>query len=248
MIEKYKGTYRIKAPYDLTKNQFPRKLDGTYEDIDCYIECDKNVKIFSLGRGVLQAYIPALKQGRNVLRNIYCDHINKSNTNTITNSYEVERDGKIIPVTKETISIIDEGLFNKEINNSSLIFNIVETDEEVLFDFNAKNIDILKQYLNPRTNGSNISPFSNKNLPKSKYSIPEVDLNGYKGISSKLEQGQLILLAKYTTSFLQSLATKKNTWENIKADMVLKGLKGKEYIHSIGEWKAYIKYLQEHLE
>ena len=34
----------------------------------------------------------------------------------------------------------------------------------------------------------------------------------------------------------------------IKADMALKGLKGKEYIHSIGKWNDYIKYLEENLE
>ena len=109
-------------------------------------------------------------------------------------------------------------------------------------------MDELKQYLNPRTNGANISPFSNKNLPKSKYSIPEVDLNRYKELSANLGQGQLILLAKYTTSFLQSLATKKNPWENIKADMALKGLRGKEYIHSIGRWNDYISYLKKEIK
>lgn len=155
--------------------------------------------------------------------------------------------GKEVEVTKENISIIDEELFEKEINNSNLIFNIEQTDEEVLFNYNAKNMDILKQYLNPRTNGANISPFSNKNLPKSKYNIPEEDLNRYKQVTSNLEQGQLILLAKYTTSFLQSLATKKNAWEDIKADMALKGLSGKNYVHAIGKWYEYIKYLNKNI-
>lgn len=35
--------------------------------------------------------------------------------------------------------------------------------------------------------------------------------------------------------------------ENIKADMKLKGLKGKEYIHSIGQWGNYINYLRKEL-
>lgn len=134
-------------------------------------------------------------------------------------------------------------MFEKEINSSNLIFNIEQTDEEVLFSFNAKNMDKLKMYLNPRTNGANISPFSNKNLPKSKYNIPEEDLNRYKQVTSNLEQGQLILLAKYTTDFLKSLTTNKSTWDDIKADMALKGLSGKNYVHAIGKWDEYIKYL-----
>ena len=50
-----------------------------------------------------------------------------------------------------------------------------------------------------------------------------------------------------TNTYLQSLATKKNTWENIKTDMRLKCLKGKEYIYSINKWDGYIKYLEKNL-
>ena len=39
-----------------------------------------------------------------------------------------------------------------------------------------------------------------------------------------------------------------NPIENIKADIKLKGLKGKEYIHSIGKWTEYISYLKEVIE
>lgn len=129
----------------------------------------------------------------------------------------------------------------------NIIFNIVETDSEVLFHFNATDIEKLEPYLQPKTNGADRSPFSTKNLPKSKYSIPDVDLLLYKELTSNIPQNQLILIGKHTTLFLQSLTTKKNTWENIKADMALKGLKGKEYIHSIGKWNDYIKHLQANL-
>lgn len=50
-----------------------------------------------------------------------------------------------------------------------------------------------------------------------------------------------------TNNFLKTLVTKKNRWEDIKADMALKGLKGKEYIHSIGKWSEYIAYLEKEL-
>lgn len=106
----------------------------------------------------------------------------------------------------------------------------------------------LEQYLKPKTSGASISPFSSKNLPRNKeYKIPNEDLIPYKDLITKLPQNQLILVGKYTTSFLQSLVTKKNSWENIKADMALKGLKGKEYIHSIGQWEKYIRYLERHI-
>ena len=36
LINKYKGKYRLLAPYDKITKQFPRKLNGSYEDIDVY--------------------------------------------------------------------------------------------------------------------------------------------------------------------------------------------------------------------
>lgn len=193
LLSHYKGQYRILCEYDKRSNQFPRKLDGTYEDIDCYIACYNNIRIYSFGHAILQVYIPSIGRGHNIIKAI------------------------------------------RETFQEDIIFDIEQTDSEVLFKFNAKHMSDLEQFLKPRTSGANISPFSNKNLPKNKaYKIPDEDLIPYKELVANLPQNQLILIGKYTTCFLQSLVTKKNTWENIKADMALKGLKGKEYIHSIG--------------
>lgn len=201
-----------------------------------------------MGRGILQAYIPALKQGRNILRGIYRDHINKSNTNTTVNSYEVERDGKTVTVSKENISIIDKKLFNEEIKKENIISHVIETDEEVIFNFHAKHMNDLEKYLSPRTNGASISPFSSKNLPKNKsYKIPDEDQAEYKIIVEKLGKSNIIALTHTTNSYIKTLITKKNTWENIKSDMAKRGLSGKTYIHSIGKWKEYISYLNKEL-
>ena len=207
LITHYKGTYRIKAPYDLSSNQFPRKLDGTYEDIDCFIDCKYGNKIFSYGHGTLQVYIPSLQRGHNLIR-----YINEN--------------------------------FGQDI-----IYDIEETNSEVLFKFSAKHDDKIIPLLKPKTLGASISPFSTKNLPRDKnYKIPDELLKGYKGIISNLPQNQLILVGKYTNNFIKSLTTNKNTYDDIKADMALKGLKGKEYIHSIGEWDKYIDYLRKEFE
>lgn len=102
--------------------------------------------------------------------------------------------------------------------------------------------------LKPKTSGSNISPFSSKNLPQNKeFKIPDEDLNLYKEIVAKIPQERILTLTHITNSFVKSLATKNNPIESIKADMKLKGLKGKEYIYSIGEWDKYINYLKENI-
>lgn len=129
-----------------------------------------------------------------------------------------------------------------------IIFDIEETDSEVLFKFNAKYDDKVIPLLKPRTNGSNISPFSTKNLPKNKeYKIPDEDLVSYKNIVANIPPKRLVTLTHSCNNFIKSLATKNNPIEKIKADMALKGLKPKEYIHSIGYWDKYLEYLRDNL-
>lgn len=202
-MTKYKGVYRLRTEIDKKTNTFPREYNGEFATNDIYIDCHKNIRIHHYGKSILEAYIPSLGRGRNIVKAI-----------------------------------------NQELGDN-IIFHIEETDEEVLFRFHSKNMDILEKYLKPKTNGADRSPFSTKNLPKSKYIIPDEDLVGYKKIVEKIPKNQLITIVHRTNDFLQSLTTKKNTWEMIKSDMALKGIKGKDYIHSIGKWEEYINYLRK---
>lgn len=206
LIDHYKGKYRLLAPYDISINQFPRKLNDTFEDIDIFIACQKGIKIFYYGKSILEVYVPSKTRGRNIVRDI-----------------------------KEELS-------------DSIISYIEETDSELLFRFHSKHMERLEKYLCPKTNGSNISPFSVKNLPKNKdYNIPEDELVYYKNIVSNIPKKRILTITHITVLYLKSLVTKNNSWEDIQADMKLKGLKTKEYIHSIGKWNEYIKYLEENL-
>ena len=136
---------------------------------------------------------------------IYRDFVNKPNTETTINEYDVERDGETIHVVKENISIIDKELFNKELNNNSIIWNVVETDSEVLFRFNSKHMDALEKYLKPKTSGANISPFSSKNLPKNKnYKIPDEEFVTYKNIVDKIPQERILILTHMTNKFINN--------------------------------------------
>lgn len=129
----------------------------------------------------------------------------------------------------------------------NIIFGIEETDSEVLFKFKYTNSDKIIPLLKPKTSGAGISPFSSKNLPKTDYKIPDEDFIKYKNIVSKIPQNEILRITHTSNEYLKSLVTKKQTWEDIKADMKLKGLKTKEYLHSIGKWDEYIKYLEENL-
>lgn len=191
----------------MARNTFNRKLDGTFEDTDCYIDCQYGNRIYYYGRNKLQAYVPSIGRGHNIIKAI------------------------------------------KQQFQGEIIYDIEETDAEILFKFSTKDADKIIPLLKPKTSGSNISPFSNKNLPKNKdFKIPDEDLVAYKNIVAKIPQERILILTHMTNKFIKSLVTKKNTWEDIKADMALKGLKGKEYIHSIGKWNDYISYLEENID
>ena len=207
LITHYKDKYRLKVEYDRSTNDFPRKLNGNYEDIDVFIDCRYGNRIYSLGRGILYAYIPSIIRGHNITKTIF----------------ETTRD-------------------------KSIIYDIEETDKEILFKFNAKDDDKIIPLLNPKTSGAGISPFSTKNLPKSDYIIPEKELIKYNDIIKDLPQQYKLQTAHITNAFIKSLVTKKNTIEDIKADMKLKCMNNKQYIHCIGKWDEYIKYLQTELE
>ena len=126
--------------------------------------------------------------------------------------------------------------------------HIEETDAEILFKFKYSNSDKIIPLLKPKTNGASISPFSSKNLPRNKgYKIPDEELQSYKNILANIPKNERLSIGIITNNFIKTLATKRNPMENIKADMKLKGLKGKEYIHSIGQWEKYMKYLKENV-
>ena len=93
MTDKFKGKYRLKVEYDKRTNDFTRKLNGTLEDIDVYIDCQHGNKIFHFGGSVLQAYIPSIGRGHNVIKAI------------------------------------------NEQFGQDVLFNIEETDSEILFNF-----------------------------------------------------------------------------------------------------------------
>lgn len=205
LIDKYKGKYRLLCEYDKNTNDFARKLNGTYEDIDVFVSCYNNIRVYHYSGNILQAYIPSIGRGRNI----------------------------VLAIQKI---------------NPNILYDIEETDAEILFKFRYSDSEIIMPLLKPKTSGANISPFSSKNLPKNKdYKIPDEDLLKYKSIVEKIPKNRILELTHITNSFLKSFVTKKKSWDSIRSDMRIKGLKGKEYIHSIGKWDSYIKYLQERI-
>lgn len=112
-MDKYKGIYRLRCEVDQSTNDFPRKLNGTYEDIDIYIDCSYGNKIFHNYRKILEAYIPSLQRGHNIIKQIYATYINPENAKIITSGDDIIR---------TSYQIKDKELYDEDMSKTDFIF------------------------------------------------------------------------------------------------------------------------------
>lgn len=238
-LRKFVGTYRVKADYDLDTNDYPRlddTLDPSFDDL--YIDCKNNIKIRHGVGNVLSCYIPNKTRGVNTLRKIYQDKISET-----------------LPKEKTTYC---EKLCKKLVEEEILVSAEV-LDGEVYFEFKATMIDYIAKLCGAKTSGASIQPLSPKNLPKTPYKIPDKDLKLYndsikdfptrtvviKGKERTTVDG--LLINRVTKQFDEVIIASQSKKFDINKDRKSKGLKGKDYIHSLGSdlWQSYCKFLKE---
>lgn len=137
----------------------------------------------------------------------------------------------------------------KALEDEGTVRSIMENDKEIEFKFHARKLEYIASFLKPATAGSDISPFSTKNLPKCDYPIPEEDLAKYNAILDSMDNKDYLLVSRVTDAFLTNKLQKSKQYRTIdlKKDMKKKCLKTKEYIHSLGEWDKYIEYLKKEI-
>lgn len=244
-LHKYVGTYRVKADIDQSTNDFCRDAHGNLENnMDIWIKCANGIKIFHYGKSTLQVYIPSIGRGRNIIKSIYKDYINPDNITVLAIS--IEKNGK--QYTKETLSVINEVLYQKDMQKSKLIFNIEETDEEVLFQVMDKNLDKIIDRLKPQTSGADISPFSSRNLSRIKtYEYTVEQKEAYNSIIGHLDNK--LAVGRINNWFLEDVICKKSRQDlsSVKADIKKKCMKARDYIYSEGYENEYLGYLKEKL-
>lgn len=139
--------------------------------------------------------------------------------------------------------------------DENVAFEIETTDAEILFKFKVKDLDqvatLLKAQNSPKDREGNyryMSPFSTKNLVKNKVNIPKDKLHRYTELTADLGQNNPFMISVINNEFLNSLTNKKKTMGDIKADMKLKGLKGKDYIYEIGKFDEYLVFIEKRIK
>lgn len=136
--------------------------------------------------------------------------------------------------------------------NGVNVFDCDESDEEVVFKFNASDMDQVASLMKPKTSGAKTSPFSSKNLPKAQVDIPENELARYKNLVSKLGTSGMSVIRTVNKNFLDELLAKKLRQKyakkpfDYKSDMRAMCLSRdtKSYIYAKGLWEDYLKFLE----
>lgn len=239
-LNKYKEKYKLKAPYDMATNDFPRNIDMSIEDNDVYIDCQKGM-IYHYGRNILVCYIDKLGAGRNILKAIGEElGVNIEDYTFI----KEKKDGTLYDV-----KLYDYDNYYKALEKTNVIFNIEETDSEILWKFKDKDIELMAKYMKPKNPYKTTSPFNKKYLPKVKYDIPDLDFKEYKNITDKLGKGNTLIISHLTKKFISEIPKNFNQFKgkDIKVTQKKEALKSKEFIHKIGLWNEYIKYLNKNI-
>lgn len=232
-LSKYIGKYRLKADIDFSTNDYPREVDtDKLEQNDVYVACQKGGKIYHYGGSVLVCYVPSLGRGRNILKKI-----------GETLGLDLE---KYTTKTKKA-SAFDLEEFYIDLESYKIVYDIEETDEEVIWKFKEKNSSFIIPFMNPLTSGASISPYSTRNLPIKKYEIPQEDLEVYKEITSQSNL-DILVIAQITKSFINEyIPTNYQEYRNVNMTKLMKKerLKGKEFIHNLGMWSDFINYIKD---
>ena len=168
--------------------------------------------------------------------------------------YAYGRDGKYMQLCAYIPSRTRGRNIKKQMDKDNVPYHHYdETDEEVSFLFPSTEIDIVAKLVDAKVSGANISPFSSKNLPRTKVEIPTDKMQVYKNITSRLNHNDMLVIKTINKSFMDEILAKKlrpknsrkpyNYREEQKKLGLARDVKG--YIYQKGMIDEYLSYLNK---
>lgn len=135
-------------------------------------------------------------------------------------------------------------------------FDYDESAAEVVFKFLASDIEPVAELMKASTSGVNISPFSNRNLPKNDdIKVPENELARYKEITGKVNKKDMLIFKSLNAKFMNDVLAKelrpKGTRKPYDYKSEQKQLKlsrdVKSYIWYKGLFNNYLEFLENEI-
>lgn len=174
--------------------------------------------------------------------------------------YAYGRDGKYMQLCAYIPSRTRGRNIKKQMDKDKVFYHHYdETDEEVTFRFPSTEIDTVAKLVGAKVSGANISPFSTKNLPRTKVEIPTDKIQEYKNITSRLNRNDMLVIKTINKSFMDEILAKKlrpkgqRKMYDYREEQKKLGLSRdtKGYIYTKGLWEEYLGFLDakitEHL-
>lgn len=174
--------------------------------------------------------------------------------------YAYGRDGKYMQLCAYIPSRTRGRNIKKQMDKDKVSYHHYdETDEEVTFRFPSTEIDAVAKLVGAKVSGANISPFSTKNLPRTKVEIPTDKMQEYKNITSRLNRNDMLVIKTINKSFMDEILAKKlrpkgqRKMYDYREEQKKLGLSRdtKGYIYTKGLWEEYLEFLDakitEHL-
>ena len=124
-----------------------------------------------------------------------------------------------------------------------------ESGEDVLIWFHESDLKKIATLVKPKTAGAKIQPFSVKNFPSAAYKIPEADEAKYSALTKSLSKADKLKYGKLWPKEFDSEIIKK-MGKKYKLDKIRddSGLSNKAFIHSIGLWEDYLKFVKKRIK
>lgn len=120
---------------------------------------------------------------------------------------------------------------------------------DVYIYFHAEDIKKIATIIHPRTSGSSIAPFSNKNLPKVEYKIPAKDMSILYDITKDLSKVETMHFYKnLNNKFINGIRKLDGKKFDAKEAYKKSRMGAREFIHSYGLWDKYVAYAKKYIK
>ena len=137
----------------------------------------------------------------------------------------------------------------EELKSKKLKVEFDDCGSDVQIFFDEADLDKVAKVVRARTAGAKIKPFSPKNLPRAQYKIPEEDLEQLSNLLSDLDRKVRLRIGRDSLKLFDTIiAKKKGKKFNVEEERDNSGLKPKEFIHSIGLWNEYCKFVKKQIK
>lgn len=145
--------------------------------------------------------------------------------------------------------------YDKRVDVSKKVFEEIKTKYpklDVKFEssgndsfiyFKSSDIKKVATIVKPKTSGAKIKWNDNRNLPKIDYDIPKEDSDKLSKLIKDFDKfTKMHFMKSCNSEFLDSISNKRF---DAKEEAKRSRLSSKEYIHSIGMWDKYIKFVEK---